>query len=183
MNKIESSEYFAIIPEDLLYENISSNAVRLYGILNRYANNQGKAWPSRRTLAELMRTSVATIDRARDELVETGWLTVQHRQTPAGDYTSNLYTLSTGSSRMRRGTPKDEGTGTPKDDELNRANMKQSQTRKASSETRPITCRQCLGKHRAGHDDGTEGLSHIYNPTSITFEICPKCDGQGTEPR
>jgi DNA-binding transcriptional MocR family regulator len=176
MTEIKSSEYFAIVPQYVLFSQVSANAVRLFAVLNRYANAQQKAWPSRKTLAQLMEVSVATVDRAKDELVELGALQVENRQGPNGDPTSNIYTLVM-SSPMRRGTPTGEERGTPTGDALNRVNMKQSQLAKSSPAK---TCNECLAKYRLGHEDGTEGLSHIWEPDSRTFVVCPSCDGEGT---
>jgi hypothetical protein len=174
VGEISSSDYFAIVPEYVLFSSVSPNAVRLFAVLNRYANKRGQAWPSRKTLAELMDVSVATIDRAKDELVELGALTVENRQGPNGDPTSNIYTLVM-SSPMRRGTPTHEERGTPTGDAQRKANMKQSQIAKSS---RAKACSHCLGKYRSGYDDGTEGLSHIWTETG--FVVCSQCDGQGT---
>lgn len=193
MTEIRATEYFAIIPEWVIHADVSANAVRLYAVLNRFANSRGHAWPSRKTIAELMRVSVATIDRAKDELVEIGALTIEARTTPSGDPSSNLYILHTSNvensgalSPMSQGLLTREGRGTPTRDELNRDNMKQRKTRSRS-------CQQCLGKHRAGYDDGTEGLSHVWEDAGIVefpnkakrrlarFVVCPSCDGSGVE--
>jgi hypothetical protein len=182
MTEIRSTEYFAIIPEWVLHGEISANAVRLYGILNRFANSRGRAWPSRKTIADLMRVSVATIDRAKDELVELGALTVEPRTTPSGDPSSNLYILHTSivdnmgtPSPMREGLLTREGRGIGTRDELNRASMNHRKTR-------PHSCGECLDKYKTGHEDGTEGLSHIWIAESREFILCPTCDGTGQEP-
>jgi hypothetical protein len=179
MTEIRSTDYFAIVPEFVIYAPISSNAVRLYAILNRFANSQGRAWPSRKTLAELMQCSTATIDRAKDELVEIDALTVEHRTGPAGDPSSNLYILKT-SSPVTKGSPKDAQRGGAKDDTLNRATMKQSQTSQSSTQK---TCRLCDNRFRVGYEDATEeGLSHIYDPKTNGFTVCPRCHGNGKQP-
>ena len=182
MTEIRSTEYFAIIPEWILHADISSNAVRLYGVLNRFANSRGHAWPSRKTIAEIMRVSVATVDRAKEELVEIGALTVEARTTASGDPSSNLYILHTSHvdnsgtlSPMREGLLTRGGTRTLTRDELNRDSMKQRKTR-------PLSCRECLGRFTQGHEDGTEGLSHIWIAETRSFEVCPHCDGTGEEP-
>lgn len=193
MNDIRAEEYFAIVPEWVILADISGNAVRLYALLNRFANSSGRAWPSRRTLSEMLRTSMATIDRAKDELVGVGALTVEHRKNPAGDPSSNLYTLhvrpygkTAPSSHMRKGTPTVGGTGTLTGDALNRANRKQSQT-PASAPVKQ--CSHCLGKNR--DIDTHPGLSSVWvakatfgdDPETATsvgiYVICPKCDGTG----
>lgn len=94
---IQADTYFTIIPEWILYSDVSAQAVRVYGVLRRYADAQGKCHPSRKTIAERCRTSVATVDRAVSELIEIHALTVEHRfvDDPAGRkvHTSNRYTL------------------------------------------------------------------------------------------
>ena len=182
MTEIRVSEYFAIIPEWVLHADISANAVRLYGVLNRFANSRGHAWPSRKTIAELMGVSVATIDRAKEELVDLGALTIEPRKTPSGDPSSNLYILhishvenSGPLSPMRQGLLTREGRGTPTDDDLKRDSMKQRKNT-------PHSCAECLNKYKTGHDDGTEGLSHIWISETRTFTVCPTCDGTGQEP-
>lgn len=185
MTEIRSTEYFAIIPEWVLHADISSNAVRLYGVLNRFANSNGHAWPSRKTIAELMRVSVATIDRAKDELVEIGALTIEPRTTPSGDPSSNLYILHVlyvdkmGTvSPMTQGLLVREERGMATGDALNRDSMKH---RKKAPRSR--ACNQCLGKHRAGYEpEDEEGLSHIWIPESKTYAVCPRCGGAGVEP-
>ena len=45
-------DYFAIIPEVLLTRPVSSNAVRLYGVLDRYAGRIALLARARKTLAK-----------------------------------------------------------------------------------------------------------------------------------
>lgn len=182
MTEIRSTEYFAIIPEWVLHADISSNAVRLYGVLNRFANSRGHAWPSRKTIADIMRVSVATVDRAKEELVEIGALTVEPRTTPSGDPSSNLYILHTSHvdklgtlSPMREGLLTRGDTRTRTGDELNRTSMN-------DRKIRPLSCRECLGRFTQGHEDGTEGLSHLWSPDSKSFYVCPVCEGSGVAP-
>jgi len=183
MTEIRSSEYFAIVPEWVVHADISANAVRLYAILNRFANSRGRAWPSRKTIADLMRVSVATIDRAKDELVELGALTVEARTTPSGDPSSNLYTLHTSqgdtngpSSPMTQGTPTHEERGTPTGDALNRDSMKQRKEPRSSATM--TKCRVCESKNF----DTSEhpGKTCTWEPETRTFTICSQCEGTGT---
>jgi hypothetical protein len=177
MTEVRSSEYFAIIPEWVVHSDISSNAVRLYAVLNRFANTNGKAWPSRKTIADIMHTSTATVDRAKDELVEIKALTVEHRMTPQGDPSSNIYTLHT-SSPVTKGTPKVEDTGMATGDALNRDSMKQ---RKKDAPPPVRTCQECLGKFRTGFENpDEEGRSHIWDPDHQTLVVCPDCFGFGS---
>ncbi|SNS57530.1 helix-turn-helix domain-containing protein [Rhodococcoides kyotonense] len=67
------SGYFAMIPEWVLFAPISAHATRLYCVLRRYADKaSGLCHPSRQTLAKHCQTSVKTIDRAVQELMEIG---------------------------------------------------------------------------------------------------------------
>lgn len=90
---IQADNYFAIIPEWVLYAEMSSNAVRLYCVLRRYADTQGKCHPSRATLASQCQISQPTLSKAVEELMTIGALEVRHRRTKQGDYTSNQYTV------------------------------------------------------------------------------------------
>lgn len=184
MTEIRSSEYFAIIPEWVVHADISANAVRLYAILNRFANSRGRAWPSRKTIADLMRVSVATIDRAKDELVELGALTVEARTTPSGDPSSNLYTLHTSrgdtigtSSPMTEGPLTGEERGMVTGDALNRDRMKQR--KEPTSSQKKTKCRIC----EARNFDTAEhaGLTCLWEPETRTFTICHSCNGSGIE--
>lgn len=105
MNNIEASDYFAIIPEWVLYAPISPTAVRVFAILNRYANsNTGKCHPSRKSIAQKAHCGLSTVDRAIDDLTRIGAVTVRKRVSDNGDPTSNEYTLNMigGLSKMNR---------------------------------------------------------------------------------
>lgn len=147
MTEIRSDNYFAIVPEWIIDSDVSANAVRLYALLNRYANSRGQAFPTRATLAKRMGVSTDTVDRAKQELVEIGALTIQRRTSDAGDPTSNLYTIHTfpvdngeNSADMRKGTGNNAHTGTGKNAEQKRANMNHSQFRQD-----PHECELCQG--------------------------------------
>lgn len=84
---------FALTPEWVLDAEISDRAKVLYAVLGRYADDEGKAWPSRRTLAERLRCSPESIDRAVRELREVAALSIVERARPDGSRTSNEYTL------------------------------------------------------------------------------------------
>ena len=107
-NRIEASEYFAILPEAVLFAPISSNAVRLYCILRRRADEKNNScYPSQSYLAKHMYCSVRTVQRAAEELIDIGAITVRHRKIEETDaYTSNLYilhaTIATGSAQARK---------------------------------------------------------------------------------
>jgi Helix-turn-helix domain len=101
--KVIQEAYFAIVPEWVIDANISDRAVRLYAALARYANAEHQAWPSRATLADRLRCSAASVDRAILELVSAGALTTTARFVPGTtERTSNLYTLKV-SAPVQRG--------------------------------------------------------------------------------
>lgn len=113
MSAVTSDEQFAIIPESVLFANISPQAVRLYCVLRRYADQWGTCYPSRKTLATDMHvTSEKTIDRAVKELVAIGALEVIHHKTASGEHTSNIYVVSS-SARVRVGRPSRKRSASP----------------------------------------------------------------------
>ena len=88
-NKINISRRFAIVDEWVINLDISDRAFKLYAILARYADNEThKAFPSRDTLAERLRCSKASVDRAVIELVDAKAIEKRHRA-----YNSVLYTV------------------------------------------------------------------------------------------
>lgn len=91
---IHADLYFAIIPEWVLSLPVSSNAIRTYCCLRRYADNTtGECFPSRKTVAMRARLSVSTLDRAIKELEQFGAIEITPRKNAAGDWSSNLYTV------------------------------------------------------------------------------------------
>ena len=110
-----ADNYFAIIPEWVLFSDISANAVRLYCVLRRRADKQsGKCYPSRKTIAEDMQVgSKSTVDRAMKELVKIGAIKVIHR-TNKDEYTSNIYKVM---SAPPMGVGSDIRLGSLSDDE------------------------------------------------------------------
>ena len=96
---------FAIIDEWLLDLDISDRAVRLYAVLARYADSEThKAYPSRGTLADRLRCSKASIDRAAQELVDSGAMTKKQRHN-----SSVVYTLQVSSPPHRGVITGDKG--------------------------------------------------------------------------
>ena len=79
--KIYSDEYFAILPEWVLYAPVSSNAIRLYAVLRRFADKQNTCYPTRKTIAERCQFSPASVDRAVEELKAVGALQVTQRKS------------------------------------------------------------------------------------------------------
>lgn len=85
--------FFARVPEAVLLADVSSNAVRVYGLLDRRAGEEHTCWPSRTTIAREMRCGRRTVDRALRELEAAGFVTTTHRTDEGGEPTSNLYYL------------------------------------------------------------------------------------------
>jgi hypothetical protein len=92
-SRAEVDWHFTIVPEWVLDAPISDVAVRLYGVLRRYADKAGECIPGRKTLAERLRKSPSTVDRAARELIAIGALEIEPRYDSRGDQTSNLYRL------------------------------------------------------------------------------------------
>lgn len=107
---ITSDRRFAIVDEWVLDLPVSDRAIRLYAVLVRYADHQThKAFPSRRTLAERLRCSMKSVDRAVQELIEAGALSKEQRFN-----SSLVFTIHTVSSGLSRGVDTgDEGGWTP----------------------------------------------------------------------
>lgn len=107
--EIRLERRFAIIDEWLLDLDISDRAVRLYAVLARYADSEThKAYPSRDTLAKRLRCSTKSVDRAAQELVESGAMTKHHRHNSSIVYTLQVvqggrHQSPGGSSRVSRG--------------------------------------------------------------------------------
>lgn len=77
--RITADVYFTIIPEWVLYADISPVAVRLYGVLARLAGQKGHCIARRRVIAEKVRVHVSTMDRALEELLDIGAVSVKRR--------------------------------------------------------------------------------------------------------
>lgn len=97
---VTADQHFAIIPEWVLYADISAQAVRLYATLARHANKgNGHGHPGRLLLAKETRTSVKTVDRSLKELAAIGAVRVRKRFIPGTkERTSNDYHLPTARS-------------------------------------------------------------------------------------
>lgn len=88
---------YAQIPKWILRagDKLSHGAVRLYGVIMTYADNDTKtAFPGREKLAQDMGASVSTVKRAIKELEEFHALAVERRRNQrTGNFYSNHYTL------------------------------------------------------------------------------------------
>lgn len=91
---VTADNYYAIIPEWIIYSDISSSAIRLYALLARHADkNTHQGYPSRKRITALIGLSGRQISKSIEELVGIGALRVKRRYGDKGSYTSNLYTL------------------------------------------------------------------------------------------
>lgn len=87
---------FTQIPNWLLEEVISAQAIRLYAILRKQGHNERHtSYYSRKKIAEAMQCSPATIDRAKQELIDCGAICQINRKSEKGDWTSNMYHVHT----------------------------------------------------------------------------------------
>lgn len=85
---------FGIIPVWVLEADISDRAARVYGILARYAGAEGSStWQGKNKLAETMRCSRTSIDRAISELTAIGAVTYEERYAKNGAQLENGYVV------------------------------------------------------------------------------------------
>lgn len=87
-------EPHARIPEWILLSGISDKAVRLYCMLSRYADSEGKAFPGKKALMEKLSCSRTTIDNAFKELVRSAAIVVEPRWRDDGSRSTNQYILN-----------------------------------------------------------------------------------------
>lgn len=93
---LEGFTPFAQIPRWILRNpHLSHGAVRLYGVIMTYADNETKAaFPSRETLAADIGASVATVKRYIRELEDMGAMVVTRRRNrKTGNFYANHYVL------------------------------------------------------------------------------------------
>lgn len=76
---------FGRVPTWLLDAAVSDRAIRLFALLTRYADREGRGFPGRRALAERLRCSVDSVDRALRELVGAGAVRIEERWDVDGD--------------------------------------------------------------------------------------------------
>lgn len=97
--RVEGDNKFSTVPEWVIDAPISATAVRLYCVLQRYANSDGVCFPSRSTLARRMHCSVRSIDRAVEELEQVKALVKTLTKSPDGDWANNTYCVITADPR------------------------------------------------------------------------------------
>lgn len=84
---------FATVPEWLLDSSCSDRAIRLWAVLDRYADAEGRAFPGRPRLAERLGCGVSSVDRALAELVEAEAVATQAHYRSDGSRAANSYWL------------------------------------------------------------------------------------------
>lgn len=92
MGQLHATPY-AIVPEWVLDADVSDRAVRLFAILARYADADGRAFPGRPKLAKRLRCSSSSIDRAVEELAAIAAVVTTARFRDDGSRSSNDYWL------------------------------------------------------------------------------------------
>ncbi len=95
---------FAIIPEWVLDLDVSDAALRLYALLLRYGGTSGTRMPSRRLLAERMRRSVDSVDRAMRDLETAGLVRVERRRRGRENLTNRYHVRTTNPTEKQRPT-------------------------------------------------------------------------------
>ena len=96
---------FAIVPEWVLDLDVSDAALRLYALLLRYGGTSGTRMPSRRLLAERMRRSVDSVDRAMRDLETAGLVRVERRRRGRENLTNRYHVRTTNPTDGSRGRP------------------------------------------------------------------------------
>lgn len=97
-----TAPHYGRTPRELLRDpKITARAKALYGLLDDYADSEGRAFPSRRLLGESLGCSTDSIDRAVAELEAAGWLARTVRRRPDRTFAATVYSLewSPGGSR------------------------------------------------------------------------------------
>jgi DNA-binding transcriptional MocR family regulator len=92
---------FAIVPEWVLDLDIPDAALRLYALLLRYGGTSGARMPSRRLLAERMRRSVDSVDRAMRDLATAGLVRVERRRRGRENLTNRYHVRTTNPTDRR----------------------------------------------------------------------------------
>lgn len=79
---------------DLIFQsNLPARAVNVYLYLSYRANTQGVCWPSKRLIAKDLHISVSTVERAVNDLRESGCILTTQRMRDSGAKSSLMYQL------------------------------------------------------------------------------------------
>ena len=82
---------WAKVPAELLIAGVSDRAKLLWAVLERHQGAGAESWPSRSHLAEHLRCSRWSLERAIDELEASGWIRVQ--RSAGGRTKTNRYVV------------------------------------------------------------------------------------------
>lgn len=80
---------FSIVPDSVLYADISPQALRLWAIFQRHSDPDGRCYPGLKRLAGLMRCSTDTVTRAKRELVDAELIECRERHDEHGRRTTD----------------------------------------------------------------------------------------------
>lgn len=163
--------YFAMLPEWVLYAGISDRAVRLFAVLARHADKRTReAEVYRSTLAKkLGGCSKDSVDRAKDELVAIGALTVVPQRIDGKvERAANLYVLKfiepdSALSGVAASVPPPLSTGAdewPQDSDQggrtgaaeNESQFNQREPKDFADEDEPIASTEANARKRTGED-------------------------------
>lgn len=92
-------------------DNISANARLIYFALSKFADKDGKCYPSFATLAKKTKLTDRTIRKYIPELIKNNWIRKEQRKKEGGAWENNLYILH------RLGVRKEIPKGTEGDSE------------------------------------------------------------------
>lgn len=167
---------FAIVPEWLI-GSVSANALKLFCVLARYANSDGRCWPSVATIAERLGATDRSIQRWMAELVEAGAVVKHPRTTELGDSDTNDYELRFADPRHRtpvspprvesvaRGRDGTVARGRDRAVTLTRATRNESQSERENTHVcDPDNTRQRVRRaaRRVQAEDGWERFRSLY---------------------
>lgn len=92
---------FAVIPEWILYHpELSTTAVRIFGVIDRFVGANEAAWPSHKTIGKTVGVSADTVKRAINELIRVGAVLAIRQKRQDGSYTSSEYYIWPKSAEM-----------------------------------------------------------------------------------
>ena len=83
---------FAVIPEWILYHpELSTTAIRIFGVIDRFVGSNENAWPSHKTIGKTIGVSGDTVKRAVNELMKVGAVLAVRQKRTDGSFTSSEY--------------------------------------------------------------------------------------------
>jgi hypothetical protein len=173
---------FATVPKPLLdNQNLVALDTAVYAALDSFANNNGEAWPSLRSLAERAKVSPATVKRSLPRLESAGYIVRQRRHAPGQkEFDSTFYRLpfrrgEAGSEMSGDGSKRTE-VGSPEHEGLAPSAQKVGSERDSNENhiTRPIE-RDCAGDPSA-RSNHTVMVSSMFEEL---WERYPRKSGKG----